>query len=158
SDADLTRSILEGKAKSMPPMRGKLDGVDVGQMVAFVRAFRGGNQVVDEEEEKGPAEPQPSLAPAPTTGAPPPATQDPRPSPRDLSIRAGSQTFQRSCTACHGRDGRGGEMRGNLPEIPDFTARAWHEARTDPQLIVSVTEGKGTGMPPFRDKLSRDQV
>jgi hypothetical protein len=45
-----------------------------------------------------------------------------------------------------------------LPAIPDFTVRAWHERRTDPQLIVSIQEGKGTDMPSFRDKVAREQA
>jgi mono/diheme cytochrome c family protein len=156
SDADLSRSILEGKGKSMPPMRGKLGSIDVGQLVAFVRAFRGGMQVVDDEE--NPAEAQRSTAPAPATGAGSSAIEAPRPNPKDLASREGGRTFLRTCATCHGSDGRGGEMRGSLPSIPDFTAGAWQVARNDPQLLVSVLEGRGTGMPPFRDKLSRDQA
>jgi mono/diheme cytochrome c family protein len=156
SDADLSRSIVEGKGKSMPAMRGKLGSVDVGQLVAFVRAFRGGKQVVDDEE--NPAEPPRSTAPAPATGPGSSAIEAPRPDPKDLAGREGGRTFLRTCAACHGSDGRGGEMRGSLPSIPDFTASGWQEVRNNPQLIASVLEGRGTGMPPFRDKLSRDQV
>jgi mono/diheme cytochrome c family protein len=157
-DADLGRAILEGKGKSMPPMRGKLGSVDVGQMVAFVRAFRGGKQAVAEDEEETPPAPQRSVEPVPMTGSASRASQPSPSSPRDLSMGAGSRTFQRSCTACHGNDGRGGEMRASLPSIPDFSARSWQEARTDPQLVVSVLDGKGAAMPPFRDKLSREQA
>jgi mono/diheme cytochrome c family protein len=156
SDADLRRSILEGRGKSMPPMRSKLGSVDVGQLVAFVRAFQGGKQVVDEEE--GPAESQGSVESAPAIRPGSTAAQPPRPVPNALAHGEGNRTFQRSCAVCHGNDGRGGEMRGTLPSIPDFTAGAWQEARNDPQLVVSVLEGRGTGMPPFRDKLSRDQA
>jgi mono/diheme cytochrome c family protein len=157
SDAELSRSILEGKGKSMPPMRAKLGPVDVAQMVAFVRAFRGGNQVVEEEEER-PTEPQRANDPAPAPLPSPTATRPSQPRPVDLTVREGSQTFRRSCAVCHGGDGRGAEARASLPEIPDFTAGAWHRARTDSQLVVSVLDGKGSGMPPFRDKLSREQV
>ena len=45
-----------------------------------------------------------------------------------------------------------------MPAIPDFTLRAWQEGRSDPQLLISVLDGKGTRMPPFRDKLTRDQA
>jgi mono/diheme cytochrome c family protein len=156
SDADLRRSILEGKGKSMPPMRSKLGSVDVGQMVAFVRAFRGGNQVVDEAE--GPAEAQESVESVPAIKPGSTAAQTPRHGPNAVAHGEGNRTFQRSCAVCHGSDGRGGDMRLTFPSIPDFTAGAWHEARNDPQLVVSVLEGRGTGMPPFRDKLSRDQA
>src|SRR5262249_28654454 len=59
---------------------------------------------------------------------------------------------------CHGADGRGSVARDNFPTLPDFTLRAWHEKRADPQLLVSVLEGKGTGMPPFRGKIGREQA
>jgi mono/diheme cytochrome c family protein len=156
SDADLSRSILEGKGKSMPPMRGKLGSVEVGQLVAFVRAFRGGKQVVDEEE--GPEEIQRSVGSVPATGLGSPAAEPPRPNPKDRVHHEGGRTFQRSCAVCHGRDGRGTEARSSLSNIPDFTAPGWQAARTDAQLVVSVLDGKGTGMPPFREKLSREQV
>src|SRR6266446_1851772 len=45
SDATLVHSILEGKGKTMRPMKDKLGTVDARQMVAFIRAFRGGKQV-----------------------------------------------------------------------------------------------------------------
>jgi len=45
-----------------------------------------------------------------------------------------------------------------MPTIPDFTRRAWQEGRRDPQLIISILDGKGVEMPPFRDKLTRAQV
>ncbi len=143
ADADLAHSILEGKGKSMPPMRKKLGAVDVGQMVAFVRAFRGGQQVVDDVAETA-AAPQPS--------------EPPRPSPEEERLREGSRLFQRSCARCHGSGGRGDEMRDTSPGIPDFTAAAWQRSRTDPQLVASVLDGKGTGMPSFRDKLPREQA
>jgi mono/diheme cytochrome c family protein len=159
SDAELSRSILEGKGKSMPRMRDKLGSVDVRQMVAFVRAFRGGKQVVEEGEET-PAEPEPerSAAPAPTARTSPAPSGPQRPAAEDTRSRDGSRIFGRSCAACHGTDGRGDAMRDNLPSIPDFSAHAWQETRTDPQLVISVLDGRGTGMPAFRDKVSREQA
>ena len=61
-DAELSHSILEGKGKSMPKMKNKLGSVQANQMVAFVRAFQGGKQVVeDEPDEPSPPE-QPRVA------------------------------------------------------------------------------------------------
>jgi mono/diheme cytochrome c family protein len=165
SDADLSRSILEGKGKSMPSMRRKLGSVDVGRIVAFVRGFRGGKQVV-EEDDAVPTARQQVIGSPPQQAVSVPAIPGPissiaepsRPSPNDSRLRAGSRTFQRSCVRCHGNDGRGDEMRDTWPSIPDFTVGAWLEAHTDPQLVVSILDGKGTGMPTFRDKLSREQA
>src|SRR4029077_21014938 len=57
-DDDLKKSILEGKGKFMVPMKDKLGPADVDQMVAYVRAFGGGKQVVQ-------IEPQPLAVPSP---------------------------------------------------------------------------------------------
>jgi cytochrome c oxidase cbb3-type subunit 3 len=157
SDAQLSQSILEGKGKSMPRMKDKLGPVDVKQMVAFVRAFQGGKQVVDDEPEELPA--LESLAEkVKPTGVHPGSDQPPPPTPKELSLREGSRLFHRSCVRCHGPDGKGSGMRDSLPSIPDFTVRSWQEGRSDPQLLASILDGKGIGMPPFRDKVAREQI
>jgi cytochrome c oxidase cbb3-type subunit 3 len=146
SDAELTRSILEGKGKSMPRMRKKLGSVDVRQMVALVRSFQGGRQVVSSEPEPLSPTPTPTLRPAAPL------------SPRDLSRSEGKQLFQRFCVRCHGADGTGSGSRDSLPALPDFTGRAWQASRSDPQLAAIILAGKGTGMPAFRAKLGREQA
>jgi len=157
SDTELSRSILDGKGKSMPRMKEKLGSIDVKQMVAFVRAFQGGKQVVNDE-------PEPPAAPAPATGGTTstavrsrsferaPAMQ------RDQNNREGSRIFQRFCAMCHGPDGRGTGVRENLPMLPDFTSHAWQESRSDRQLAVSVLDGKGAKMPSFAGKLASEQA
>jgi cytochrome c oxidase cbb3-type subunit 3 len=142
SDDELARSILEGKGKSMPRMRKKLGSVDVRRMVALVRAFQGGRQVVSSE-------------PGPPSPPPRPAAPLSR---RDLSRNEGKQLFQRFCVRCHGADGTGSGSRESLPALPDFTGWAWQASRSDPQLASIILAGKGTGMPPFRAKLSREQA
>jgi mono/diheme cytochrome c family protein len=156
SDAELSHSILEGKGKSMPRMKGKLGSVDVMQMVAFVRAFRGGAQVVEESEEL-PAPVQSTVAGA-RTGTIPRAVALASTTPKESSIRQARLSFQRMCARCHGPDGKGSEVRESLPTIPDFSVTSWQTGRTDPQLVVSVLEGKGTAMPAFRDKVTREQA
>jgi mono/diheme cytochrome c family protein len=152
SDAELSHSILEGKGKAMPKMKAKLGTVEVARMVAFVRAFQGGKQVV-EEDPGGPA-----VAAEGREGAMRRAPADPAPLAQAAHLRAVTAQFRRLCTACHGIDGRGTVARRDFPSIPDFTQRAWHEGRTDPHLVVSVLEGKGAAMPPFREKLTREQA
>ena len=157
SDAELSHSILEGKGKSMPKMKNKLGSVHANQMVAFVRAFQGGKQVVQDEPEVPSSPEQPHVATG-STGSVPRPTAPPQPDPKALSLREGSRLFKRSCVVCHGADGKGSGMRDSLPTIPDFTVHTWQERRNNPQLIVSVLDGKGAGMPPFRDKLAREQI
>jgi mono/diheme cytochrome c family protein len=156
SDADLRRSILDGKGKSMPRMRDKLGSIDVMLMVAFVRAFQGGNQVVEDEEQPA-AVPAESTAPAPTPTTPPslrPAPPSPLRVPAEKN-QQGAALFQRFCARCHGADGIGARVRDTMPAIPNFTQDAWHHSRNDFELVVSILDGKNTQMPSFRDKVSR---
>jgi mono/diheme cytochrome c family protein len=139
TDQQLEVSILEGRGKSMPPMKGKLSPDHVVRLVRLVRAFRGGQQTIPDEEE----------TPAP------PATA--MPDPQETIRRTAEPIFRRSCTACHDADGRGNKMRALIPELPDFTSPAWQGRRSRSQLMASVLEGKGRQMPAFRDKLSAEQ-
>jgi mono/diheme cytochrome c family protein len=148
-DAELSHSILDGKGKSMPAMRKKLGTVDVMQMVAFIRGFEGGKQVVEEEPEAAPAPGRPA---ATTATARAPAARAEKLAPRE------SPLYQRLCAKCHGADGKGTAMRDALPAIPDFTVEPWQRGRRDPQLVVSIMDGKGVGMPAFREKVTRDQA
>ncbi len=157
NDAELSRSILEGKGKSMPRMKGKLGSVDVKRMVAFVRAFRDGKQVVDDEPQAPAASgragsPPNEIAPRPSAVGPSQSTHT------DPGIQEGSRNFQRLCVKCHAADGKGTGIRESLPTLPDFTNTAWQGSRSDAHLVVSVLDGKGDGMPSFRDKVSRDQA
>jgi hypothetical protein len=45
-----------------------------------------------------------------------------------------------------------------MPSIPDFTSHAWQESVTNPQLRVSILDGKGTSMPEFRERISEQQA
>jgi hypothetical protein len=44
-----------------------------------------------------------------------------------------------------------------MPEIPDFTDRAWQQSRTNVELKISIIEGKNQHMPANRDLVS-DQL
>jgi mono/diheme cytochrome c family protein len=65
------------------------------------------------------------------------------------------KSFERLCQGCHGTDGKGDSGPAG---IPDFTRRNWQERKEDAKLVVSILEGKGSAMPAFGDKLSRDQA
>ncbi len=66
--------------------------------------------------------------------------------------------YRRLCVACHGGDGQGSGLRAQVPGIPDFASPAWQQRRTDPQLTITILEGKGTAMPTFRHRLDDAQV
>jgi mono/diheme cytochrome c family protein len=155
NDADLKQSILNGKGKFMLPMKDKLGPADAEAMVKYVRAFRGGDQVIH-------VEPPPPVVPPPERPAviPPTTTPAPAPAREDVAVRMRAATviFRQYCLSCHGIDGRGSEMKPAMPAIPDFTGRAWQEGVRDPQLVVSILDGKGTLMPSFRGRVTDDQA
>jgi mono/diheme cytochrome c family protein len=104
--------------------------------------------------------PGPSALPAsPSATAPAPTpsfsrTNSTAPSPeRVAKLRAAGGFYNINCLACHGQDGRGSIVRLAMPIIPDFTSRDWHATHENPQLAISILEGKGTLMPPWRGRV-----
>jgi mono/diheme cytochrome c family protein len=158
-DADLLHSIMEGKGKIMVPMKDKLGKADAEQMVAFVRGFKGGKQVV-------PLEPQPAvLPPSPTEPAVVPGPKSFPAAPASVAPSAETATrtrvavglFRQYCLVCHGTDGRGIDLRGGMPQIPDFANPAWQGGVSNAQLAASILDGKGTRMPAFRGRVNPGQ-
>jgi quinol-cytochrome oxidoreductase complex cytochrome b subunit/mono/diheme cytochrome c family protein len=152
-DAALKQSILNGKGKFMLPMKDKLSPVDADAMVGYVRAFRGGEQVIR-------VEPPPPVVPPPDKPAVVPPQSAPTPAHDETAVRMRAATvlFRQYCLSCHGTDGRGAEIKPAMPMIPDFTNRGWQETVRDPQLAVSILDGKGTLMPAFRGRVTDEQA
>jgi mono/diheme cytochrome c family protein len=71
---------------------------------------------------------------------------------------AAASLYRRYCARCHGEDFAGTPWRQAGRGIPNFTAAAWQEGRSDAQLRVSILEGKGAAMPAFADQLSEGQA
>jgi len=44
-----------------------------------------------------------------------------------------------------------------MPQIPDFTSRAWQEGKNNAQVAVSILDGKDL-MPAFRGRVDDDQA
>jgi mono/diheme cytochrome c family protein len=93
------------------------------------------------------------------TGAVPISTAGPAPSTSEspekaAKLRVASEFFTGNCIACHGADGKGSAVRGAMAAIPDFTVPAWQTSHGNSQLSVSILEGKGVLMPPWRGKVS----
>jgi mono/diheme cytochrome c family protein len=72
--------------------------------------------------------------------------------------REAAKDFQRLCARCHGEDFTGAALRETVPGAPDFTRRTWQSSRTDGTLLATILDGKGSEMPPFRDKLTAEQA
>jgi mono/diheme cytochrome c family protein len=165
TDAELSLSILQGKGKFMLPMKDKLGAVDVKQMVALVRGFQGGTQVVAVEAPKPPGPPAPAVVTAPAGPLPAPVPPAPKveplvapPGETAAQIRVGANIFRQYCFVCHGVDGTGAMMRASMPPIPDFSNSAFQQEHSDAQLLVSVLDGKGTLMPANRGRVTDEQA
>ncbi len=153
SDAELCRSILEGKGDSMPRMKKKLGSVDVKHMVALVRGFKDGKLVIaDESDRSSTKDPKNDTKSQADVSRPGVSAE------KQAAVQEGGGLFQKSCARCHGRDGKGEVAHDSLATIPDFTLRGWQQKRSDAQLLVSILDGKGTGMPAFRDKITRERA
>jgi mono/diheme cytochrome c family protein len=73
-------------------------------------------------------------------------------------LRAAAVLFRQYCIVCHGPNGTGvPAMRPTLPMLPDFTNPTWQEQHSDPQLLISVLNGKGTFMPAHRGRVNEVQ-
>jgi mono/diheme cytochrome c family protein len=83
-------------------------------------------------------------------------TQPPAVLMADDRTTAVKDVYAKYCLACHGHDGKGTDMKKAMPNLPDFTSRKWQDEVSNVQIKVSILDGKGTLMPPFRDKLSDD--
>jgi hypothetical protein len=45
-----------------------------------------------------------------------------------------------------------------MPDIPDFTSRAFQESQTNERFTVSILDGKGKYMPAFRGRVNQSAV
>jgi len=65
--------------------------------------------------------------------------------------------FTQNCVKCHGMNGRGETVAGEIAGAPDFTDREWQESLSDKRMTVSLMHGRG-GMPAFKSKLSPKEI
>jgi mono/diheme cytochrome c family protein len=161
-DAELTKAILSG-GKFMPSMKDKLTEEIASKMVTFIRAFRDGKQVVVAESAELPKTPVKMPADLVPLEKSPVLAKEKMPketSPEAAQrLRVASAIFRQYCIACHGPDGTGvAAMRGALPTLPDFTRPSFHQQHSDPQLLVSILDGKGTLMPANRGRINELQA
>jgi ubiquinol-cytochrome c reductase cytochrome b subunit len=156
-DGDFKQSILNGKGKFMLPMKDKLGSADVDQMIAYLRRFPGGKQVVRVEPQPPPAPPGEPVVLPPAQG-PPAIAPSGTEAATAARIRVAAGLYRQYCLICHGTDGKGSEMKASMPTIPEFFSRSWQEGVSDPQLAVSILEGKGALMPAFRGRVREEQA
>jgi mono/diheme cytochrome c family protein len=66
-------------------------------------------------------------------------------------------TFKDKCSRCHGSDGKGNTVLGDMLFPPDFTDGKWWKKLTNEQLMQSITNGKNE-MPAFGKKLTKPEI
>jgi mono/diheme cytochrome c family protein len=65
--------------------------------------------------------------------------------------------FARNCATCHGADGRGETLEGEIYGVPDMTDGKWQESISEKRMTMSVRHGRGS-MPSFEEKLSQNEI
>ena len=68
-----------------------------------------------------------------------------------------SDLFKQYCARCHGEDGTGNTPKGKQLKARDFTDSEFQNAKSDGDLIKTVTKG-GEDMPAFGKKLSKEEI
>ena len=66
-------------------------------------------------------------------------------------------TFKDQCSRCHGSDGKGDTVLGDMLFPPDFTDAKWWKELSNERLIHSITDGKNE-MPAFGKKLTKPEI
>ena len=66
-------------------------------------------------------------------------------------------TFKEQCSRCHGADGKGDTVLGDMLFPPDFTDAKWWKGRNNERLTQSITNGKKE-MPAFGKKLTKTEI
>lgn len=86
------------------------------------------------------------------------------PAPQEKAGAEGRETartpelFKDKCARCHGEDGRGQTVIGQMVGAPDFAdERWWDEEKNERRFARSIIEGKGD-MPAFGRKLTRPEI
>ena len=81
-----------------------------------------------------------------------------------VSVRAADakENWEKSCTKCHGPDGKGKTKMGEKAGVKDYTDAKVQEAMKDDAMIKAIKEGVKDGetnkMKAFGDVLSDDEI
>jgi len=72
------------------------------------------------------------------------------------SIARGKILFTRECTECHGPDGKSlVDVVANATDLTD--PKAWNSGTSEGEIFRSIRDGAGEAMPPFADKLTKEE-
>jgi mono/diheme cytochrome c family protein len=72
------------------------------------------------------------------------------------SIARGKILYTRACTECHGADGK--SLVDVVANATDLTQpKAWKSGTSEGEIFRSIRDGAGEAMPPFADKVSKEE-
>ncbi len=72
------------------------------------------------------------------------------------SVARGKILYLRSCTECHGTDGK--SLVDVVANATDLTnPKAWKSGTSDGEIFRSIRDGAGEAMPPFADKVAKEE-
>ena len=71
--------------------------------------------------------------------------------------KAAKKLFSQKCVSCHGSDGAGKTVFGQIAGATDLADPVWQDRVDDNQIVNSITNGRGQ-MPSFEKKLSKEQI
>lgn len=69
----------------------------------------------------------------------------------------GKSLFKQNCVKCHGLDGAGRTVMGEVTGAPNFTDASWQGGVSEQRMVTSIMHGRA-GMPSFKDKFSSAEV
>ena len=73
-------------------------------------------------------------------------------------LKKARSLFKEKCARCHGENGQGQTVIGQMLNPPDFTDEKWSKPDVDADKLAGiVAEGKGE-MPAFGKKLTRQEI
>ena len=82
----------------------------------------------------------------------------PEGNPAAQSERDAPTLFAKSCSTCHGRDGRAKTFKAKFNKARDLTDAEWQAGVSDERIFNSITNGRGKKMPAFGNKFSEAEI
>ena len=73
------------------------------------------------------------------------------------SKRGAAEIFDKSCSTCHGKDGKAKTFKAKFNHARNLTDSEWQGNVTDERIFNSISNGKRK-MPAFGKKLSDDEI
>lgn len=74
-----------------------------------------------------------------------------------VKAKAARKLFSQKCVSCHGSDGAGKTVFGQIAGARNLADPGWQDRVEDKEIVNAITYGRGQ-MPSFEKKLSKEQI